>query len=162
MGEVKMGLNIEIQDVDEKERGEGNFADMHHIEYWTGAPGRKSALRGLGTLTVTPQMMNPVLVAENKASSPEVFVVKPNYPNPFNPSTTIPFEMNKPGNMKIEIFSINGQRVITLLDSYVSAGTHLVTWNTSSIAGKNLSGGIYMCCLTCGNQKVTRKMMYLK
>jgi solute:Na+ symporter, SSS family len=55
-GVVRMGLNIEVQDLDEKERGKGNFANMHHVDVWAEDPLKrgKSALKNLGTLIIYP------------------------------------------------------------------------------------------------------------
>ncbi len=53
--ETKVGLNIEFQDLDEKEKGEGNWSNMHHIDYWTKVPpNRKTDLKSFGTLIIKP------------------------------------------------------------------------------------------------------------
>lgn len=56
--ENKVGFNVEIQDLDEKEKGEGNYSNMHHIDYWSRlAPNSKSDLRSFGTLIIKPEKM---------------------------------------------------------------------------------------------------------
>lgn len=59
--EVKVGFNVEIQDLDEKEKGDGNWANMHHIDYWTRVdPNSKTDLKSFGTLIIKPERMkNP-------------------------------------------------------------------------------------------------------
>ena len=53
--ETKVGLNIELQDLDEQEKGKGNWSDMHHIDYWTKVPSnRKTDLKSFGTLIIKP------------------------------------------------------------------------------------------------------------
>ena len=66
-GVVRMGLNIEVQDLDEKERGQGNFANMHHVDVWAEDPVKrgKSALKNLGTMTVYPGSRPALLIAGN-------------------------------------------------------------------------------------------------
>ena len=54
MGVVKMGLNFEIQDLDEKERGAGNWANMHHVDVWAGKKGEKGAIKNWGSLVIYP------------------------------------------------------------------------------------------------------------
>ncbi|WP_143751834.1 hypothetical protein [Maribacter sp. 4U21] len=56
--ETKVGFNVELQDLDEKEKGEGNFANIHHIDYWsTVPPSRKTDLKSFGTLIIKPETM---------------------------------------------------------------------------------------------------------
>jgi hypothetical protein len=57
--ETKVGLNIELQDLDEQEKGKGNWSDMHHIDYWSKvAPSRKTDLKSFGTLIIKPTKMD--------------------------------------------------------------------------------------------------------
>ncbi|NLW35631.1 MAG: T9SS type A sorting domain-containing protein, partial [Syntrophorhabdus aromaticivorans] len=60
-------------------------------------------------------------------------------PNPANPSTTIQFTLAKPGNVSLDIYSISGQRVATLVDGAMTAGTHSAVFDGSSLAS-----GIYL------------------
>ena len=90
--------------------------------------------------------------------TPRVFnALKPNYPNPFNPSTTIEYSIAQPGNVRVQIFGINGQLISTLVDSYQAAGWHSATWNAG-----NLAGGMYICTVTSGAFTQSRKMTLLK
>ncbi|MDP2983381.1 MAG: T9SS type A sorting domain-containing protein [Candidatus Latescibacter sp.] len=90
--------------------------------------------------------------------TPRVFnALKPNYPNPFNPSTTIEYSIVQPGNVRVQIFGINGQLISTLVDSYQAAGWHSATWNAG-----NLAGGMYICTVTSGGFTQSRKMTLLK
>jgi hypothetical protein len=54
MGVVEMGLNFEIQDLDEKERGTGNWNNMHHVDVWAGKKGEKGAIKNWGSLVIYP------------------------------------------------------------------------------------------------------------
>ena len=83
--------------------------------------------------------------------------LKQNYPNPFNPSTTIEYYLAKPGTVKVEIFSPNGQLISTLVNGYKNAGTHSVVWDGSSYAG-----GVYLCRITSSDFTESRKMTLVK
>ena len=80
-----------------------------------------------------------------------------NYPNPFNPTTTINFMLKKAGPVELVIYNIQGQKVATLVDAKMKAGTHSVTWN-----GSNLASGVYFYKLTSGDFTNVKKMMLLK
>jgi hypothetical protein len=89
-----------------------------------------------------------------------------NYPNPFNPSTTISFSIEQnEQNQQIElsIFNIKGQKVKTLIDAVVSATEISCTWNGKDENGKHVSSGQYTARLTInGEEKAVRKMMVVK
>lgn len=66
------------------------------------------------------------------------FVLNPAYPNPFNPTTNITYQVPSSGNVKVEVFNINGQLIQTLFDGKQSVGSYQFTWNA-----ENLSSGVY-------------------
>ena len=66
-----------------------------------------------------------------------------NYPNPFNPNTTIAFEIVKPTNVNIAVFNIRGQKVNTLVNEFMQAGSHNVTWNGIDENGLDVASGFY-------------------
>jgi hypothetical protein len=87
------------------------------------------------------------------------FVLRENYPNPFNPSTTIPYEVNKAGAVKITIYDILGREVTQLVNKYHSPGSYTATWSARS----GVSSGIYFYRLEAGNyQSQMMKMVMLK
>lgn len=94
------------------------------------------------------------------------FRLNPNYPNPFNTSTTISYELFTPGNVQLIIYNVMGQGVRTLVEEYQSAGVYRILWNGLSIAGEELPSGIYFCRLnTVANDwshSDFRKMVLLK
>ncbi|MCH8192918.1 MAG: T9SS type A sorting domain-containing protein, partial [Planctomycetes bacterium] len=85
------------------------------------------------------------------------YVLKSNYPNPFNPETTIEFSLPQSAEVTLVIYNILGEKVEILLNSQQSAGYHKVRWNAS-----NVSSGIYFYRLQAGIFVETRKMMLLK
>jgi len=87
-----------------------------------------------------------------------------NYPNPFNPSTTISFSIpeDKKGKITLDIFSIRGRHVRSLIDSELEIGNHMVVWDGSDDNGQNVSSGVYLYILRNGDSSISRKMTLLK
>ena len=80
-----------------------------------------------------------------------------NYPNPFNPTTTIRYELPEAGNIKIDVFNLLGQNVAQLVNEYKPAGRYEVSFNATDI-----SSGIYFYTLETKNKILRQKMMFLK
>ncbi len=94
--------------------------------------------------------------------SPEKIELLGNYPNPFNPSTTIKFGLPEDSNVKISIYSITGQKITTLLDSYYPKGYHSITWNGVNSSGNSVSNGIYIYEMVSQNRRFIKKMVFAK
>lgn len=75
---------------------------------------------------------------------PEGFSLKQNVPNPFNPETTISFELPQASNVKVEIYNIRGELMQTLTDGILSAGTHKLRWNSTDESGNLSPSGVYI------------------
>jgi len=100
--------------------------------------------------------ITPVSVNENEIR-PTVFSLSQNYPNPFNPSTTINFSLAKAGVVKLTVYNIIGEKVQTLMNSYMNAGQHKAVFNAS-----NLPSGIYFYELQTPEYNNVKKMMLVK
>lgn len=85
-----------------------------------------------------------------------------NFPNPFNPETTISFDMPVNGNAKLDIFNVKGQLVKSLFNGNAPAGRTSLVWNSTDNSGKAVSSGIYFYRLSTENRTETRKMMLMK
>jgi hypothetical protein len=101
----------------------------------------------------------PVMISvEHKGgSTPSQFALGQNYPNPFNPSTTIEFTLGNASNVKLSVYNVLGQKVMTLVDSHMNAGRQSVVFDASK-----LSSGVYFYKLEAGNFLSIKKMMLLK
>jgi hypothetical protein len=88
---------------------------------------------------------------------PTSYSLSQNYPNPFNPTTNINFSVAKASNVKLIIYNILGQRVATLINGYMSAGTYTYRFDAS-----NLASGIYLYSLEAGSYRMNKKMVLLK
>jgi len=85
-----------------------------------------------------------------------------NYPNPFNPETTISFTLAKQGLVEIDVYNIKGERVRGLVNGLVSAGNHQVIWDGADDMGRVAGSGMYFYRLKAGGVVATRKMLLLK
>ena len=85
------------------------------------------------------------------------FQLSDNYPNPFNPSTAISYEIPKRSEVSIKIYDITGRLVTTLVDDVKNAGKHTVTFRAN-----NLSSGVYFYRLQAGSYSAVKRMMLLK
>jgi len=93
---------------------------------------------------------------------PQDFVLYENYPNPFNPETSIRFELASPGHVNLDIFNIRGEQVAQLISSELNSGAHQVQWSAKDLAGNDLPTGIYIYTLRSGAQSQSKRMMLLK
>jgi len=85
-----------------------------------------------------------------------------NYPNPFNPDTTIKLELAESGKIELAIYNIKGQKVKTLLDCTTVPGTYECNWNGKDEMGKSVSSGQYVVKLKLNEKETTSKIMLLK
>jgi hypothetical protein len=103
------------------------------------------------------------IVAASLGSGPE-FILHPsafnlsqNFPNPFNPTTRISFDLAKAGLTKLTLFNLLGQEVATLTNTYLTAGTHQVEWDAAALAS-----GVYVYRLESGSFTASKKMVLLR
>jgi hypothetical protein len=80
-----------------------------------------------------------------------------NYPNPFDPATTIQYYLSEPGQVRVEVFDIQANRVALLEEGHRETGFHTIHFN-----GSGLAGGVYLYRLTVGNFSETRKMILIR
>jgi hypothetical protein len=94
---------------------------------------------------------------------PEAFALANNYPNPFNPATTIKYALPEASSVTLEIYNVVGQVVRTLVADHQNAGRYVVQWDATNESGRNLSSGIYFYRLQAGGDFLeVKKMLLLK
>lgn len=93
---------------------------------------------------------------------PEVFALADNYPNPFNPETTIKYALPEAVDVRLDIYNMLGQMVRTMVAENQSPGRYVVRWNATDDSGNDLSTGIYFYRLRAGEFLETKKMLLLK
>lgn len=85
-----------------------------------------------------------------------------NFPNPFNPRTTIRFGLRSRGPVGLRIYDVSGRLVRTLVDSELEAGPHRVVWDGRNNGGSQVASGVYFCRLATGEYKKSRKIVLFK
>ena len=103
----------------------------------------------LNIQTGTPVTDNPYILIEN-------------YPNPFNPKTTIQYSLPVDTFVKIEIYNMLGNKVKNLVNKYQTSGKNLINWDSTNNQGKAVSAGVYLYSLETKYFRTTKKMILLK
>jgi len=96
---------------------------------------------------------------------PKAFALSQNSPNPFNPSTTISYEIPEssgPVKVVVDVYNVRGQKVITLVDELKEAGQYSVNWNGQDQSGRRVSSGVYFYRMNAGDFRAVRKMVIVK
>jgi hypothetical protein len=119
----------------------------------------KAKVAGIGTWFIGHDSIKGTIGTQIgvKESAPAAFSVAQNTPNPFNPSTTISFTLAKAGKTTVDVFNSAGQKVDTIMNANLNAGSHSVTWNAA-----NRSAGVYFYMIKSGNYSKTMKMTLVK
>jgi len=93
---------------------------------------------------------------------PDNFVLHKNHPNPFNPVTTLRYDLPENALVNIAIYDMMGRQVSTLVSSQQNAGFKLVQWNATNDKGSPVSAGLYLYTIQAGDFRQTKKMVFLK
>lgn len=110
----------------------------------------------------TSLLVIPVIVGIDPRDVPIRFALHPNYPNPFNPNTTIRYDLPENSAVTLRLYNILGQEVRTLVNRRETAGFKSVVWNGRNNAGHQVSTGIYILRLQAGPFRKTIRMMMVK
>ena len=109
-------------------------------------------MKGMITTSTSPQTH----------TAPRHYLLRQNFPNPFNPSTTISYDLPKQEEVSLIIYDSKGREINTLLSREQAAGHYELQWNGVDRIGGQLSSGVYFARLTAGDYSKTIKMVYLK
>ena len=102
------------------------------------------------------------LMGVSSSNTPEKFVLYPNYPNPFNPVTTIRYDLSKESFVDITIYDMLGNVVDNLVNDNQSSGYKSVQWNATNNQGEPVSAGVYVYKIQAGDFIDTKKMILIK
>ncbi len=93
---------------------------------------------------------------------PETHSLSQNYPNPFNPETVIHYDLPVRGRVHVSVFNMMGQKVATLVDGEMDAGSHSVVWNAKDSNGESLASGVYLYRMETDGFVQTRKLILMR
>ncbi|KAA3662728.1 MAG: T9SS C-terminal target domain-containing protein [Calditrichaeota bacterium] len=114
---------------------------------------------GQGAGKVVVEQLNDTTIRNNV---PAAFALLPNYPNPFNPQTTIAFYLPQQEHASVKIYNAKGVLVKTLLAHQLAAGEHRFVWSGKNDAERQVASGVYFVHLIAGQQTAVRKILLLK
>ena len=103
-------------------------------------------------------------IVENRAPglTPADFALHANYPNPFNPETTIEFDVARAGKVKLAVYNVLGQQIRILSNSQLNPGSYRVKWDGTNDSGEAVSSGIYFLRMSAGSFTQHRRMLLMK
>ncbi|MBC8375328.1 MAG: T9SS type A sorting domain-containing protein [FCB group bacterium] len=101
-------------------------------------------------------------IAENGPEKPEIFSLESNFPNPFNPSTTIPYTLDEHSSVSMSIVDIQGRAVIHLINASQASGRYQVTWNGQDRDGNSVEAGVYLCRLETETRTAITKLLLVR
>ena len=116
---------------------------------------------GVDTIVVTMDLSGSVGIDEG-GYIPDAFALHQNFPNPFNPMTTLRYELPEQTFVNITIYDMLGKKVKTLVNQTQGAGTKTLKWNATNNYGKSVSAGMYLITLHAGDYKKNIKITLLK
>ena len=112
--------------------------------------------------TIHEMRLNRSMLGTINPQIPVKVSLYPNYPNPFNPKTTIAVDVHKDSKGTLDIFNLQGQYVKTLYDGMFETGIQLFKWDGTDYINRSVSAGTYIYCLSIENDIFSRKMVLLK
>ncbi|MBN2071123.1 MAG: T9SS type A sorting domain-containing protein, partial [Candidatus Krumholzibacteriota bacterium] len=110
----------------------------------------------------TPKSISANSTVVDVENTPLIFALGQNVPNPFNPSTTINFNLPYPAHVRIDVFSVDGKHVSTLLNRSKGAGHHVVQWLGQNDNGTPMASGVYFYRIQAGSYTETKRMVLVR
>ena len=141
---------------------EGNLWSDTPGDNSTVSPGEWCLDEVVFTTNIHDGPQTPTGVSNDFRGVPQIYELRNAYPNPFNPSTRIEFNIPVTNNVKIEIFNVIGQKVRTLLDETRAPGDYTVVWDSRNDVGQKMSTGVYFVKMESSHFNKTIKVMLLK
>jgi hypothetical protein len=109
-----------------------------------------------------PVACGPIVSVLAEDLLPQEFNLHPNYPNPFNPSTAIRYDLPYPTEVRLVIYNLLGREMVHLVHGYREVGYHSVTWQGLDVSGRTVPSGIYIIRLVTPQYTKSIKMVLLK
>jgi hypothetical protein len=136
------------------------------IARFTVAPGEKPAVVRFKTIDLRNlDNKNTEVVVADKYEAPFVpkaTALMQNFPNPFNPTTVLTYDMASAGQVTIQVFDVSGRLIRTLLDARAELGRHQVAWDGKDASGSSVPSGIYFYRMKTSGFDATKKMILVR
>ena len=105
---------------------------------------------------------DPLAIAGEIGLQPGQFKLHQAYPNPFNPTTTLKYEMGSAGPVSIDVFDVNGRKIRSLYNGIQIPGQHEIRWDAKDDHGRSMSSGVYLFKVNVNGKQQTAKSLLLK
>ncbi|MCK4639966.1 MAG: T9SS type A sorting domain-containing protein [Candidatus Marinimicrobia bacterium] len=150
---------------DELIPGAGNSSSRHEYEYVD-----KNLTNGVTywykledvDYSGNTEFHGPVSATPMQKAAPREFRLYPNYPNPFNPLTTISYDLPEEGYVELTVYNMRGEKVTTLMQGKQEAGSYQMNWDGTDRKGEIVSSGIYFLRIVSENFYKTNKMIFIR
>ena len=123
-------------------------------------------LEGTPILSIDRVSLNeggiPVRIVGGEVEVPGAYRLSQNHPNPFNPETTITYDIAKAGTVRLSVYALTGQMVRMLVEGERPAGSHSVVWDGRDDTGREVASGVYVCRMEVGTYSAVRKMVLMQ
>lgn len=116
-------------------------------------------------IATTNRLLNSIILdnpIHDNVVTPSIPQINSNYPNPFNPSTTIEYSIPQTGRVKLSIYNIRGQKVKTMINGDMEKGQHRIVWNGRDDGNRSVASGVYFIRIEAAGKTSIRKAMLLK
>jgi len=120
------------------------------------------AISALDRLKNESPVVQGVVSVDEMVTLLEAFQLYPNYPNPFNPATTLSFSVNQTQVVRLSVFNIKGTRVRDIYSGYINSGRHSFSFDAQNPDGTGLATGVYLLRLETEQGSQVRRMLFLK
>jgi hypothetical protein len=119
-------------------------------------------LRGSGEIGVVASGVHVSILYTSSQDVPVIFGLDQNYPNPFNPVTTLRYALPARTPVHLQVYSVTGQLVKTLVNGTLDAGRYETLWQGENDAGISVGSGVYFCRLMAGGHTRSIKVLLMK
>jgi hypothetical protein len=159
--ELLMKVDVNDNDGTEDPYYTGDLRTMQN--HWGAIPGNFNGwMRAEGWTPVLVTTTPLTAVSDKSGLLPERTALNRNYPNPFNPSTTIQYQLAAAGNVKLGVFDVRGRELRVLLNGRQTAGRHELKWDGKDANGASVGSGVYFVKMNADNYEKVQKMLLVK
>lgn len=146
--------------------GEGSFSpDGKKIVFTVSVPFYEKGVRYGDAYAIYTADFDPDAILKTTGVAdalPAGFAIAGNYPNPFNPSTTIRFTVPASGNTQLDVYDVTGRKVRELFNGPIAPGSHSMIWDGRDASGKQAASGVYLSRLTWNGKSTANRMLLAK